>query len=72
VDLFERVDALVDRDGLTAVLLALRKKVALMVAAPHDRWSPVERERLREAEGLLAEAVDELGGTDLDALDATP
>ncbi len=72
MELFEKVDALVDRDGLTAVLLALRNKVRLMVAAPHDRWSPEERERLKEAEGLLAEAVDELGGTDLDPPDAAP
>lgn len=72
VELFERVDALVDRDGLTAVLLALRKKVAVMVAAPQDRWSLDERERLKEAEGLLAEAVDELGGTDINAVATAP
>lgn len=72
MELFEKVDALVDRDGLTAVLLALRNKVTLMVAAPHDRWSLDKRERLKEAEGLLGEAVDELGGTDLDPPDAPP
>jgi hypothetical protein len=70
VELFEKVDTLVDHDGLTAVLLALRGKVSLMVAAPPERWTMDERERLREAEGLIAEAAAELVGTDRVAEDS--
>lgn len=69
MELFEKVDALVDRAGLTAVLVAVRNKVTLMGAAPAARWTLDERERLKEVEGLLDEALDELAGTDIDAPD---
>jgi hypothetical protein len=66
MELFEKMDALVDRDGLTAVVVALRNKVGLMVSGPPDQWTLKEREQLVEVQGLLTDAADELGGTDLD------
>lgn len=72
MELFEKVDALVDRDGLTAVVVALRNKVTLMSAAQADRWTIDERERLKEVEGLLAEVVDELTRPAEELPDDTP